>query len=944
ASKEAKTQSRLKLDGYYNTADMWQGLRQITDNQGLCAQAQDPCASSHHATEGIMSHVTTDRLNGHSVPLRFHILATYLKSPEVKLAVFGRAGVGKSALEKAPVTHLVVQAPLRILLSLTETLTAEGCQERGARRRRGRRRVIVLPQPLQGNPPCSWELSTPVQQGRVLLGNLGGGALSVVRTQWSTGTGTMVTSFRGPTLRGSYYPYWDYGEYEWSEECQDISLWSNSEVYYLENPIMEVEEALREDSPSVTDTWSADSERDEPPAPKTLPHLGHTSPGAACKPQRDKKEASPVPAPETGKTTGAPPKAYAPKPEKPSPPSSAKGDPPQQMCPSLCLLLFCLCPSPHCAACTDPCRFAQSSGFAIRRAFWGRSPIGCVCEGWGGAVTMPPHMGKEIALQTEAGPLEPIQTLVVRFLTKRFIWEYDPTLESTYRHQANIDDEMVSMEILDTAGQEDQLQREGNMRWGDGFVLVYDITDRGSFEDVAPLRGMLDEVRRPKLAPVVLVGNKADLEHARQVATEEGERLAADMACAFYECSACAEHAGTGGGVAEAFYELCREVWKQGSHTEPQSSESDSVDPYVPACREQTDQEDRCLEMDPAGSYDPYLDDHRGDRDYRETEESSDIGLQSDRGSECEEEAPMEVEEYPHRDLPSHGDAKSSKSKEPPAPKAPPRACHPGASRLTWVASREAPLSDKDTPPPEAKSSRAYAPTMKPRAGKKAAAPEPGQSLLPKLERDISRQASTQPTTGGLVGAPSPFPGLLNVCGVIHVPVPVTVSVPITLNVPVTLFPFVSVPVPVSVCVPVSVIVLVRVLPLANLLALARGGLSGPPMSLFGVGLGVVARVHNLSMNMDKTKEMVVDFRKLWVDHSPLNIDSSVEIFPSSMFPGVKLVQNFTWTLNSSSIAKKTQQQLYILRRLRKAHPSTTILTMIYKGTVESILSSCITA
>ncbi|XP_076862534.1 ras-related and estrogen-regulated growth inhibitor [Brachyhypopomus gauderio] len=150
--------------------------------------------------------------------------------------------------------------------------------------------------------------------------------------------------------------------------------------------------------------------------------------------------------------------------------------------------------------------------------------------------------------------------LVVRFLTKRFIWEYDPTLESTYRHQANIDDELVSMEILDTAGQEDQLQREGHMRWGDGFVLVYDITDRGSFEDMAPLRGMLEEVRRPKLAPLVLVGNKADLEHARQVATEEGERLAADMACAFYECSACAEQAGTGGGVAEAFHELCREV------------------------------------------------------------------------------------------------------------------------------------------------------------------------------------------------------------------------------------------------------------------------------------------------------------------------------------------------------------------------------------------------
>ncbi|KAI2564608.1 RAS like estrogen regulated growth inhibitor, partial [Homo sapiens] len=92
---------------------------------------------------------------------------------------------------------------------------------------------------------------------------------------------------------------------------------------------------------------------------------------------------------------------------------------------------------------------------------------------------------KERKSITEKGNFK---ALVVRFLTKRFIWEYDPTLESTYRHQATIDDEVVSMEILDTAGQEDTIQREGHMRWGEGFVLVYDITDRGSFEEVLPLK------------------------------------------------------------------------------------------------------------------------------------------------------------------------------------------------------------------------------------------------------------------------------------------------------------------------------------------------------------------------------------------------------------------------------------------------------------------------
>nr|XP_033808022.1 ras-related and estrogen-regulated growth inhibitor isoform X1 [Geotrypetes seraphini] len=146
--------------------------------------------------------------------------------------------------------------------------------------------------------------------------------------------------------------------------------------------------------------------------------------------------------------------------------------------------------------------------------------------------------------------------LVVRFLTKRFIWEYDPTLESTYRHQATIDDEVVSMEILDTAGQDDAVQREGHVRWGEGFLLVYDITDRGSFEEVLSLKNLLDEIKKPKNVTLILVGNKADLEHSRQVSTEEGEKLAVDLACAFYECSACTGE----GSISEAFNELCREV------------------------------------------------------------------------------------------------------------------------------------------------------------------------------------------------------------------------------------------------------------------------------------------------------------------------------------------------------------------------------------------------
>ncbi|KAK3562895.1 hypothetical protein QTP86_011130 [Hemibagrus guttatus] len=98
-------------------------------------------------------------------------------------------------------------------------------------------------------------------------------------------------------------------------------------------------------------------------------------------------------------------------------------------------------------------------------------------------------------------------------------------------------------------------------------------------------------------------------------------------------------------------------------------------------------------------------------------------------------------------------------------------------------------------------------------------------------------------------------------------------------------------------------------------------------------------KANNLSLNVEKTKEMVVDFRRAQSDHSPLNINgSNVEII------AVHLAEDLTWSLNTSSITRKSQQRLYFLRKLRKALLSSPILTTFYRGTIESALSSCITA
>ncbi|KAK3564279.1 hypothetical protein QTP86_012000 [Hemibagrus guttatus] len=75
-------------------------------------------------------------------------------------------------------------------------------------------------------------------------------------------------------------------------------------------------------------------------------------------------------------------------------------------------------------------------------------------------------------------------------------------------------------------------------------------------------------------------------------------------------------------------------------------------------------------------------------------------------------------------------------------------------------------------------------------------------------------------------------------------------------------------------------------------------------------------------------------------DQSLLFINGSpVEIVKNPNFLGVHLAENFTWSLDTSSITKKAQQCLYLLRRLRKAHLLPPILTMFYRGTIESVLS-----
>jgi len=149
--------------------------------------------------------------------------------------------------------------------------------------------------------------------------------------------------------------------------------------------------------------------------------------------------------------------------------------------------------------------------------------------------------------------------LTIQLIQNHFVDEYDPTIEDSYRKQVTIDEETCLLDILDTAGQEEySAMRDQYMRTGQGFLCVYAITSRTSFDEIASFREQILRVKDADKVPMVIAGNKSDLEDERQVTTVEGQDLAKAFVCPFMETSA-----KTRVNVEESFYELVREIRRQ---------------------------------------------------------------------------------------------------------------------------------------------------------------------------------------------------------------------------------------------------------------------------------------------------------------------------------------------------------------------------------------------
>ncbi|OXA52520.1 ras-like protein 2 [Folsomia candida] len=142
--------------------------------------------------------------------------------------------------------------------------------------------------------------------------------------------------------------------------------------------------------------------------------------------------------------------------------------------------------------------------------------------------------------------------ITIQFIQSYFVQDYDPTIEDSYTKQCVIDDIPAKLDILDTAGQEEfSAMREQYMRSGEGFLLVFSVTERSSFEEISKFHRQILRVKDRDEFPMLIVANKADLEMQRAVSREEAQNLARQLRVPLIECSAKLRM-----NVDQAFYTL----------------------------------------------------------------------------------------------------------------------------------------------------------------------------------------------------------------------------------------------------------------------------------------------------------------------------------------------------------------------------------------------------
>ncbi|CCU98511.1 unnamed protein product [Malassezia sympodialis ATCC 42132] len=135
-------------------------------------------------------------------------------------------------------------------------------------------------------------------------------------------------------------------------------------------------------------------------------------------------------------------------------------------------------------------------------------------------------------------------SLVVRFVEDAFVDSYYPTIENVFEKTVKYKGQEYNCDIVDTAGQDEYSILNSKHAIGiHGYVLVYSIASRASFEMIQTVYDKILNYTGTSTIPCVLVGQKSDLHaqryvqrtHASQVPEAEGKALAQSLHSKVFE-------------------------------------------------------------------------------------------------------------------------------------------------------------------------------------------------------------------------------------------------------------------------------------------------------------------------------------------------------------------------------------------------------------------------
>uniref|UniRef100_A0A6B2G913 Ras-related protein Rap-1b (Trinotate prediction) n=1 Tax=Myxobolus squamalis TaxID=59785 RepID=A0A6B2G913_MYXSQ len=129
--------------------------------------------------------------------------------------------------------------------------------------------------------------------------------------------------------------------------------------------------------------------------------------------------------------------------------------------------------------------------------------------------------------------------ITIQYFQNTFVTEYEPTIEDSYRKKITVDGKDRMLEVLDTAGTEQfTAMRTAYIKNGNGFIVVYSIISSQSFKDIDAMIELIYSTKEYRTVPIIIVGNKCDLESERDVSKQEAETYARSKNLSYLEASA----------------------------------------------------------------------------------------------------------------------------------------------------------------------------------------------------------------------------------------------------------------------------------------------------------------------------------------------------------------------------------------------------------------------